>query len=63
MLQLFLKVCVCGGGGGGGTYLSNYSPTLLTSVASKILEHITHSHIIKHFEEHSILLNRHAIWL
>ncbi len=34
---------------------SNYRPISLTSVASKVLEHIVHSHIMKFFEEHSIL--------
>ena len=29
---------------------SNYPPISLTSVASKVLEHIVHSHIMKHFE-------------
>ena len=34
---------------------SNYRPISLTSVASKVLEHIIHSHIMKFFDEHRIL--------
>ena len=40
---------------GGKTDPNNYRPISLTSVASKVLEHIVHSHIMKYFEEHSIL--------
>ena len=34
---------------------SNYSPISLTPVISKLLEHIIHSHIMKHLEQHHIL--------
>jgi hypothetical protein len=34
---------------------SNYRPVSLTSICSKILEHIIHSHIMKHFDHHQIL--------
>ena len=34
---------------------SNYSPISLTCIASKILEHIVHSHVMKHFEHCNIL--------
>ena len=34
---------------------ANYRPILLTSVASKLLEHIIHSHVMKHLEKHNIL--------
>lgn len=35
----------------------NYRPVSLTCVTSKILEHILHSHILKHLDEHHILAN------
>ena len=35
--------------------LSNYRPISLTCIASKVLEHIVHSHVMKHFEHHNIL--------
>ena len=34
---------------------SNYRPISLTCIASKILEHIVHSHVMKHFEHYNIL--------
>ena len=34
---------------------SNYRPISLTSIASKILEHIVHSHVMKHFEHYNVL--------
>jgi len=33
----------------------NYCPIALTSVCSKVMEHIVHSGIIKHLEQHDIL--------
>ena len=35
--------------------VENYRPISLTSVTSKLLEHIVHSNIMDHFEEHSSL--------
>ena len=34
---------------------SNYRPVSLTCIALKILEHIVHSHVMKHFELYNIL--------
>ena len=34
---------------------SNYRPISLTCMASKILEHIVHSHVMKHFEHYNQL--------
>ena len=34
---------------------SNYKPVSLTSVACKLLEHVVHSHIMKHFDTHDVL--------
>ena len=34
---------------------SNYRPISLTCMASKILEHIVHSHVMKHFEHYNLL--------
>ena len=34
---------------------ANYRPISLTCIASKVLEHIIHSHIMKHLEQYSIL--------
>ena len=34
---------------------SNYRPISLTCIASKILEHIVHSHVMKHFDHYNIL--------
>ena len=40
---------------------ANYRGVSLTSVVSKILEHIIHSHIMKHLEDHNILVdNQHG---
>ena len=40
---------------------SNYRPVSLTSVICKILEHIVHSHIMGHLEQHKILVdNQHG---
>ena len=33
---------------------SNYRPISLTCIASKILEHIVHSHVMKHFEHYNL---------
>ena len=35
----------------------NYRPVSLTSVTCKVLEHIVHSHVMKHLESHSILVD------
>ena len=32
----------------------NYRPISLTCIASKVLEHIVHSHVIKHLDSHRI---------
>ena len=37
------------------TGAANYRPISLTSVASKLLEHIIYSHVMKHLELHNIL--------
>jgi hypothetical protein len=37
---------------------SNYRPVSLTSICSKILEHIIHSQIMNHFDKFSILTNK-----
>ena len=34
---------------------SNYRPISLTCIASKILQHVVHSHVMKHFEDYNIL--------
>ena len=34
---------------------ANYRPISLTPVASKLLEHIIHSHVMKHLEQNNIL--------
>ena len=34
---------------------SNYRPVSLTSICSKVMEHILHSNIMDHLEEHNIL--------
>ena len=34
---------------------SNYRPVSLTSICCKILEHIVHSHVIKHLDDHHLL--------
>lgn len=34
---------------------ANYRPVSLTSVCSKILEHVVHSHIMSHMDHHNIL--------
>ena len=40
---------------GGKSNPANYRPISLTCIASKVLEHIIHSHIMKHLEQYSIL--------
>ena len=40
---------------------SNYRPISLTCIASKILEHIVHSHVMKHFEHYNILQQNKSI--
>ena len=40
---------------GSRTCAANYRPISLTSVVCKILEHIVHSHVMKHLENHHIL--------
>ena len=37
---------------------ANYRPVSLTSVVCKILEHILHGHIMKHFEKYNILADQ-----
>ena len=37
---------------------ANYRPVSLTSIVCKILEHILHGHIMKHFEKHNILADQ-----
>ena len=39
---------------GSRTEAANYRPISLTSVASKLLEHIIHIHVMKHLEQHNI---------
>ena len=40
---------------------SNYRPVSLTSITCKLLEHIIHSSIVKHFDKHKILCdNQHG---
>ena len=34
---------------------ANYRPISLTCIASKVLEHIVHSHVMKHLEQYEIL--------
>ena len=36
----------------------NYRPVSLTSVVCKVLEHILHGHIMRHFERHAILADQ-----
>ena len=43
---------------GDRTLASNYRPVSLTSVCSKILEHIVHSNIMNHFDQYSILTDK-----
>ena len=40
------------------TKASNYRPVSLTSVPCKVLEHVVHSHIMKHFDAHNILTSQ-----
>ena len=40
------------------TQPNNYRPVSLTSVICKLLEHIIHGHIMKHFEKHNILADQ-----
>ena len=34
---------------------SNYRPVSLTCIASKVLEHIVHSHVMKHLSQYGVL--------
>lgn len=43
---------------GDRTLASNYRPVSLTSICSKIMEHIIHSNIMKHFSKHTILTDK-----
>ena len=43
---------------GDRTDASNYRPVSLTSICSKVLEHIIHSHIMTHFDTHSVLTDK-----
>ena len=43
---------------GDKTDASNYRPISLTSVCNKLLEHILHSQIMKHLENHTILTDQ-----
>ena len=43
---------------GNRTDASNYRPVSLTAITSKVLEHIIHSHIMYHFDSHSILSDK-----
>jgi hypothetical protein len=43
---------------GDRTLASNYRPVSLTSICSKVMEHIIHSNIMKHFDQHSILTDK-----
>ena len=36
---------------------AKYRPISLTSMASKVLEHIVHSHVMKHLEQYEILMD------
>jgi len=41
----------------------NYQPISLTSVLCKTLEHIIHSHLMKHFDQYYILCDEHGmVW-
>ena len=40
---------------GSRTEAANYRPISITSVASKLLEHIIHRHVMKHLELHNML--------
>jgi hypothetical protein len=41
---------------------ANYRPISLTSVCSKLLEHILHSQIMKHLDHHNILSNQQHVF-
>ena len=42
---------------------ANYRPVSLTSICCKILEHIVHSHVIKHLDDHHLLNDaQHGFW-
>ena len=43
---------------GDRTLASNYRPVSLTSVCSKIIEHIVHSNIMNHFDQYSVLTDK-----
>ena len=38
-----------------GAHRANYRPVSLTSVCSKVLEHIVHHHVIQHMDHHQLL--------
>ena len=42
---------------------SNYRPVSLTCIASKVLEHIVDSHVMKHLSKHGVLTDyQHGFW-
>ena len=43
---------------GDRTIASNYRPVSLTSICCKVLEHVVHSHIMLHFDKHSVLTSK-----
>ena len=43
------------GGNKNKTVAENYRPVSLTSVTCKVLEHIVHSHVISHLDNHNVL--------
>ena len=45
------------GGNKNRSKAENYRPVSLTSTTCKIMEHIIHSHIMKHFDKENILTN------
>ena len=43
---------------GDRTAASNYRPVSLTAICCKVLEHVIHSHIMHHFDKHSVLTTK-----
>ena len=43
------------GGNKNKTVAENYRPVSLTSVTCKVLEHVVHSHVISHLDNHNVL--------